>query len=397
MTQSSTPNIIITLTLLTAVPAMTLNMFLPSLGIMSQDFNVGYDNMAIAVSGYLVFTAMLQLLAGPVADRFGRRPVLLVSLGLFAAASVGCALAENYNSFLFFRVMQGVVVTGSVLSRAIVSDIATPKQAAIILGYIGMAMSLAPILAPSLGGFLSDAAGWRANFWLYAGIGIGLWALVWVRLPETSAAQALGASAFIKSYFELVKSWHFWAYTLIMALSIGMFFVFISGLPLVAVEQLNMTQSQIGLSMGSMTIGFLAGNFLSAQLAGSKTANTVILLGRSVATFGLLGGLFLLWNNWGPHWLLFVGIICAGLGNGLTIPSASAAILFVRKDLAASASGLFGAVIVVFGGIFSTITGKIIQAQPTAIVLISLMLVLSIVSLSLAIWMRSISYTANPE
>ena len=123
MTQSSTPNIIITLTLLTAVPLMSLNMFLPSLGIMAQDFNVGYDTMAMAVSGYLIFTAVLQLLAGPVADRFGRRPVLLASLGLFAAASVGCALAENFNNFLFFRVLQGAVIAGSVLSRAIVSDV----------------------------------------------------------------------------------------------------------------------------------------------------------------------------------------------------------------------------------------------------------------------------------
>ena len=84
MKQFSTPNIIITLTLLTAVPLMSLNMFLPSLGIMAQDFNVGYDTMTIAVSGYLIFTAVLQLLAGPVADRFGRRPVLMASLGLFA-------------------------------------------------------------------------------------------------------------------------------------------------------------------------------------------------------------------------------------------------------------------------------------------------------------------------
>ena len=397
MTQSSTPNIIITLTLLTAVPLMSLNMFLPSLGIMAQDFNVGYDTMAMAVSGYLIFTAVLQLLAGPVADRFGRRPVLLASLGLFAAASFGCALAENFNNFLFFRVLQGAVITGSVLSRAIVSDVAAPKQATIILGYIGMAMSLAPILAPSLGGFLSDAAGWRANFWFYAGTGIALWALVWIRLPETSSAQRAGAAVFIKSYFELIKSGHFWAYTLIMAFSIGAFYVFVSGVPLVAVEQLNMTQSQIGLAIGSMTIGFLTGSFLSSQLARRHAANTVILMGRSIAMFGLLVCLLLLWTNSVPPWALFGGAICAGLGNGLTIPSASSAILFVRKDLAASASGLFGTVIVVFGAIFSTITGALIQAHPTAIVLISLMLMLSLISLSIAIWICSGSHKAHPE
>ena len=387
MKQSSTPNIIITLTLLTAAPLMSLNMFMPSLGIMAQDFNVGYDTMAIAVSGYLMFTAVLQLLAGPVADRFGRRPVLLASLGLFAVASIGCALADNFSSFLFFRILQGAVITASVLSRAIVSDVAAPKQATVILGYIGMAMSLAPILAPSLGGFLSDAAGWRANFWLYAATGIGLWAMVWIRLPETSGAQPHGASAFIKSYFELIKSIHFWAYTLIMAFSIGAFFVFISGVPLVAVEQLDMSQSQIGLAIGSMTVGFLIGSFLSTQLALRLAANTVILLGRSLTVFGLLSCFVLIWTNILPPWALFGGAICAGLGNGLTIPSASSSILFDSKNQAASASGLFGAVIVVFGAVFSTITGVFIQAQPTALALIGLMLLLSLVAFGIAVWM----------
>ena len=146
-----------------------------------------------------------------------------------------------------------------------------------------------------------------------------------------------------------------------------------------------------------MTIGFLTGSFLSSQLARRHAANTVILMGRSIAMFGLLVCLLLLWTNSVPPWALFGGAICAGLGNGLTIPSASSAILFVRKDLAASASGLFGAVIVVFGAIFSTITGALIQAHPTAIVLISLMLMLSLISLSIAIWICSGSHKAHPE
>ena len=172
-----------------------------------------------------------------------------------------------------------------------------------------------------------------------------------------------------------------------MAFSIGAFFVFISGVPLVAVEQLDMSQSQIGLAIGSMTVGFLIGSFLSAQLALRLAANTVILLGRSVTVFGLLSCFVLIWSNILPPWALFSGAICAGLGNGLTIPSASSSILFDSKNLAASASGLFGAVIVVFGALFTTITGVVIQAQPTALALIGLMLLLSLIAFSIAIWM----------
>ena len=105
MGQLTRPSLLFTLILLAAVPLLSLNMFLPSLGVMATDFQVGYDEMAFAVSGYLVFTALIQILTGPLADRLGRRPVLLVSLGVFTSASVGCALAQDYTTFLFFRVL----------------------------------------------------------------------------------------------------------------------------------------------------------------------------------------------------------------------------------------------------------------------------------------------------
>ena len=119
MGQLTRPSLLFTLILLSAVPLLSLNMFLPSLGVMATDFQVGYDEMAFAISGYLVFTALIQILTGPLADRLGRRPVLLVSLGVFTCASVGCALAQDYTTFLFFRVLQGAIATGAALSRAV--------------------------------------------------------------------------------------------------------------------------------------------------------------------------------------------------------------------------------------------------------------------------------------
>lgn len=386
MIQTTKLSTIVTLTLLTALPLMSLNMFLPSLGVMATEFEVGYDTMAFVVSGYLAFTALLQVLSGPVADRFGRRPVLLISLGLFATASIGCVLAKNFETFLLFRVIQGAVITGATLSRAIVSDIAAPKQAASILGYMGMVMSLAPILAPSLGGFLAEVVGWRANFWVYAATGVGLWILVWALLPETTETNAGKGTAFLRSYWELLKSIHFWAYTLIMAFSIGGFYVFISGIPLIAAQQLGMTQSQIGLGMGSITIGFLVGSFLSARLSKNRELNTMIILGRGTATVGLLACLVVLSGGYVTPLILFAGTIFVGLGNGLTMPSASTAVMFVRNDLAASASGLFGAVIVIFGAIFSACAGAILQVHSTAVILVGLMLALAFASLAISIW-----------
>ena len=100
------------LILMTAVPLLSLNMFLASLGVMAHEFGIGYDTLAMALSGYLIFTAFIQIIIGPIADRFGRRPVLLISLTLFSIASCGAALAESFVTFLIFRVFQGAIATG---------------------------------------------------------------------------------------------------------------------------------------------------------------------------------------------------------------------------------------------------------------------------------------------
>ncbi|MGA0229106.1 MAG: MFS transporter, partial [Paracoccaceae bacterium] len=125
-----------TLVLLAALPLLSLNMFLPSLGVMAEEFKVGYDAMALTISTYLLFTAVIQLIAGPVADRYGRRPVVVFGLMIFCISSLGCALAQSYEAFFFWRAVQGAVAIAGVLSRAIVGDVFSPQRSASVLGYI---------------------------------------------------------------------------------------------------------------------------------------------------------------------------------------------------------------------------------------------------------------------
>lgn len=374
------------LILLTAVPLLSLNMFLPSLGVMANEFRIGFDKMAWAVSGYLGFTAVLQVLAGPAADRFGRRPILLVSLALFCLASVGCALAQDAATFLILRVLQGAIITGAVLSYAIAADIAGPRQTASILGYIAAAISLVPILGPSIGGILAEFAGWRANFWLYAALGLMLLLLVRFRLPETGTLGATGGGNFLPSYLALLRSLHFWAYSLIMALGIGAFYVFISGIPLVAERAFNMSELQIGVAIGSITLGYLLGSVLSGRYSELFSADRMILAGRCVASLGLLTSAAFLAAGYVTLPTLLAGTACVGVGNGLTTPNASSAVMNVRKELSASASGLFGAVVVLFGAALTSLSGWVLTARPTPLALATLMLACTLVSLAIAVW-----------
>src|SRR5690606_28091312 len=157
--------------LLTSLGALSTNLFLPSLDNMARDFGVPYGVMQISISGYLAGSAVLQLLVGPMADRYGRRPVMLGALVLFILASAGTLLAQSAGVFLFFRILQAVVMTGTVLSRAMISDLAADRAAS-MMGYVTMGMSLVPMLAPVIGGRLEEMFHWQGAFTVLLVVGV---------------------------------------------------------------------------------------------------------------------------------------------------------------------------------------------------------------------------------
>lgn len=382
---SISKTLLLALIFMAALPLLSTNMFLASIGEIAKEFDTGYDTIALALSAYLIFAAIVQFIVGPLADQFGRKPVLLISCIIFILASTGAATAENYISFLIFRILQGSIATGLALSRVIVSDIVSPKEAASMLGYISMAMSLAPVLGPTIGGLLAEFAGWRSNFWLYSCFGSVLLWLIWKHLPETGTKNYSTPREFFNAFITLISIYEFWAYTLILSLGIGGFFCFITGIPIVANNQFDIEQGQIGLCIGSITCGFLFGSFLSGRYASKYGLDTMILSGRCVACFGLAITIALFACGFISLRNLLCGIIFVGIGNGLTSPSANLAIISIRKDLSASASGLAGASIVLIGALITAITGLILDIYPNAIALVSIMGCITLTSLGISL------------
>ncbi len=182
-----TPPRLVTLTLLTALSALTLNMILPSLPSMARDLGAGEAVTTLTVSGYMLASAVFQLVLGPLSDRFGRRPVMLTALVLYTAASLGCMLAQDVAVLLACRVMQAVIVAGVVVSSAVIRDQHSAIESAAKLSLISSAMAVAPMLGPMLGGFLDVSLGWRSLFALYAGLGGALLLLAWADMGETRA------------------------------------------------------------------------------------------------------------------------------------------------------------------------------------------------------------------
>lgn len=367
------PPHLITLVLLTAISVLALNMFLPSLQHIADDLNTDYAVVNLSVAGFLAITALLQLVIGPVSDRYGRRPVLLFCIGLFVLASFGAMLAQDIRVFLGFRVLQAGVIAGGVLSRAVLRDIAEPAEAARLLGFISMAMAIAPMLAPLVGGLLDQAFGWRSVFLFLGLFGTLILILTYFDLGETNSNATRGFRDQFRGYGDLIRSPRFWGYTFTVGWSVGSFYAFLSGAPVLARSVLDLSPSGVGLFIGAITGGFFCGSFFSGRFAGRGALSDIILVGRFFACTGPAVGILLVLAGYVTLPIILASVICVGFGNGLTMPSANIGAMSVRSDLSGTASGLSGAIAIGLGAPISAITGAVVTEQNAAWSVLALM------------------------
>lgn len=385
------------LVLMNGIAILTLNMHIPSLAGMSGYFDVSYGQISLSVSLYMALTAALQIVVGPISDRYGRRPVILVALGLFVLASIGCVLAQDYWTFMAFRLLQGAVITAAALSRAIVRDTSAPQEAAVRLGKIGVAMALAPMLAPLAGGVLDSVFGWRGSFVAFTLLGAGMIWVVWTDVGETNLNRSASMVAQLRKYPLIALNAGFWHYALCTAFSVGVFFVYITGVPLVATQAFGMSPVMVGAVMGLPPVGFMIGNAITTRIGPRYALATMMIAGRLI-TLGVLGVVLLVWSlGLAPDWLFFAAMIAIGLGNGLTLPAGNAGALSVRPDLAGTAAGLSGASQVFLGGVASAATGAVLTVLPGVVTLLSVLVAFAGIGLGLAFLARRTEHALQPR
>ena len=382
----TTPPHIATLILMAGIGALSLNVFLPSLPTMAEHFGVEYALMQLSVSAYLATTALVQVAIGPFSDRYGRRPVMIGTVVIFTIASVGAIYAPNFTVFLIFRLLQTAIATGFVISRAVVRDMVPQDQAASMIGYVTMGMSIVPMMGPAVGGVLDEAFGWQASFWMLAGGGLLLFILLYFDQGETFTKREGGFAAQIREYPKLLTSQRFWGYCLAAAFASGAFFAYLGGAPFVGTEVFAMEPAELGLYFGSPAIGYLIGNGLSGRYSVRVGVNRMVLIGALLTVAGM-STLMLLDLAGFSHPTIFFGfMIFIGLGNGIILPNANAGMLSVRPALAGSAAGLGGAFMIGGGAALSVIAGFVLGPDTGARPLIILMLLTTLASVVCALW-----------
>ena len=364
---------LLTLVALTGMGALSMNVFLPSLPGMARDFGVDYAVMQLSISAYIGATAILQLLAGPRSDRWGRRPVILAGLGIFLLATIGTLLARDAASFLIFRMLQATIATCMLIPRAVVRDLYEGERAASMIGYVTMGMAVVPMLAPIIGGILDETLGWRANFAMMGLLGLMALALAWHDMGETVRGGGIPLRQQMQNYPILARSVRFWGYCGAAAMSSGAFFAYLGGAPFVGESVFHLSPAQVGYFFALPSLGYLVGNAVSGRWSVSLGMNRMILAGALVCLGALsLAFLFDLLGRISPY-VFFGAISLMGMGNGMVLPSANAGMMSVRPELAGTASGLGGALTIAGGAVLSALAGAMLKPGAGATPLLAIM------------------------
>lgn len=376
----TTPPHIFTLIVITGLGALSMNIFLPSLPAMTEYFDTEYRLMQLSVSLYLGVNAVLQVIIGPISDRFGRRPVILWGTAAFLVATVGCLLASSIEVFLVFRMMQAVIVTGLVLGRAVVRDMHEDAEAASKIGYVTMGMAIVPMIGPGIGGALEEAFSWHANFWLLLGVGSAIMALVWADLGETARTQSTSFKAQFLEYPELLTSRRFWGYCLTAAFASGAFFSYLGGAPYVGSQVYGLSAGEVGLYFGAPALGYFFGNGISGRYSIRVGINGMILWGTIASAIGMSLSMLVYLAGWQSALSFFGFMTFVGFGNGMVLPNATSGMLSVRPHLAGTASGLGGAIMLLGGAGLSALAGNLLTGDSGAFPLLAIMLATSVLA-----------------
>ena len=377
---NQTPPHIITLVLFTSVGALNMNIIPPSLPALQEYFGTEYALVQLALSAYLAMTAILQLIVGPLSDRYGRRPVILGSFAILIIASFVTTFATTFEMYMVGRLTQAVIVTGFVPSRAIVRDMVPMERAASMIGYVTMGMALVPMVGPAVGGLLQEAFGWQSINYFVSALGLVVIILIYFDLGETNQNLSSSFGAQFKEYPELLNSRRFWGYTLTAMFASGSYFAYLGGAPYSAEKHYGLPPSEIGLYFGIIAIGYIGGNFISGKMTNTLGIHKMMLIGSIIVILGIMTSITLVQLGLSHPAALFVPIAAVGFGNGMTLPSTMAGIVSVRPHLAGSASGLGGALMIGGGAVLSVLAGVLLTPTSGPLPLLYVMLFSALMS-----------------
>lgn len=344
-TQKTPWGAVILLGALTALGPLAVDMYLPSLPTIGRDLHASAAQTQSTMATFLAGMAIGQLFYGPASDRFGRKPPILLGLGIFVAASVGCALAVSAPMLIGMRLLQALgACAGAVISRAVVRDRFDHSETARMLSLMTLIMGLAPIFAPLAGSLVLTISGWRSLFWIMAGFGV-LLTLAALRMTESRSSQTAAHARSehpIRTYLSLLGQRRLVGYALAGALNGATLFTYVSASPEVLIHGYGISPTQFGWVFGINGAGYVIGSQLNRRLLRRRSPDTVLSWGSWGALAVALALMLAAVTGFGGRWsvlpLLFLMLGSYSLLQANTMAGA----LNIDPRRAGSISALLG-------------------------------------------------------
>jgi len=346
---------------LTAFGAVSIDAYLPALPAIAAEFKVEVGAVQATMSAFFIGMALGQLFYGPLSDRVGRRPPLLVGAGIYTLASIGCAFAPSLPWLIAGRFAQALgACAGVVVARAVVRDRFDTVEGARLFSLLFLVLGVAPLLAPTLGAVLLELAGWRSIFFCLAGFGIIVGLAILLGLAESrspaTAELAAGESAG-RSYLAVLQTRRLMGFVLAGAFNGAALFTYISASPALFIGYHEVSTRGFGLIFASIAAGLIGASQLNRLLLRRLSPTELMRLGSSGAVACSLVFVSVAATGFAPLWLTMLLLFVSLASYGFVVSNAMALALSVMPERAGSISALIGSASFAFGAVASGLVG----------------------------------------
>ena len=337
---------VLILSLLLGLQPITTDLYLPALPALTEGFGAAMSQAQLTLTALLLAFGLSQLVWGPLSDRYGRRPILLIGLSAYVLASMASTLSPSMDWLIFWRTVQGAAMGAGVMcARAIVRDLYTPQQGARVMSKGLSGLGVIACLSAPLGGLLSDLFSWRIALLAPAIFGAACLTLVALRFTETvplQNRQPLRLAALVSTWLGILRHPTFWAFSALSAASYGGLFTFLASSSFVFIKVLGVGKTQYGLLMFSMAFVYILGTFVCRWLLPRfGVQRTVAIAGAMSLTAGTLMGTLALAGLHQP-WAIMLPFYLFMLGHGIHQPCGQSGAVGPFPQAAGAASALNG-------------------------------------------------------
>jgi len=377
--------LVVILATLSVIAPLGIDMYLPALPTIAQDFGVPDSGAQLTLSTYFLGFAIGQAFYGPISDRFGRKAPLYFGMSLYALAGLGCALAPSIDVLAGLRFLQALGgCAGTVIARAMVRDLFTGPDVIRVFSRVLLVFGLGPILAPMIGGYILIWASWHATFLLLAAISALTVVLIFFRLPETrdpAHVRPLSLESVIGGYWRLLRHRHFVGHAMTGGTMMAGVFAYIAGSSFVVIVLYGVPKEHFGWVFGSNALGFILASQVNVALQRKRSPERVLF---GALVFQLAAGVFLAldgWTGWGGLWGILVPLFFWIATMGFVVPNTTALAMGPFAANAGAASALLGVLQFVLAAVSSGLVALVDDG--TARPMTGLMLFFSICSLAI--------------